>query len=55
MLIAVLVALLPAAASAHPRHMHPVTARIAQAGDLTTPCPGAPIRVDQAITGRTVT
>src|SRR3712207_2682102 len=35
----------------HARNVHPLTARIAQAGDLTTPCGGAPIRTDRVITG----
>src|SRR5687767_8880302 len=43
--------LVPAAAGAHPRTVHPLTARIAQAGDLTTPCGGAPIRADRVVTG----
>ncbi|CAA9494854.1 MAG: hypothetical protein AVDCRST_MAG85-1413 [uncultured Solirubrobacteraceae bacterium] len=43
--------LAPALAEAHSRHVHPVTARIAQAGETGTPCAGAAIRADRVITG----
>ena len=46
-----LVTLSAGQAAAHPRHKHPVTARIAQAADTGTPCAGAPIRADRLITG----
>src|SRR3712207_1035876 len=44
-------ALLAPSAAGHQRQVHPLTARIAQAGDLTTPCGGAPIRADRVVTG----